>query len=421
MSPTTSTLTRVDKPNELFSRSEVEQILSNIMNSNVAASLLEYNVSPECGPTGYLGEYFHLELKYKFLELNDAIQTTRVFVKSLPYQNPKMTAFIEACGMLTKEAAIYEQLLNELRKLTPSVWCAQCYFTRRDLFVMQNIVDMGYEPLLDPAEFLTQAQMDVLLKSLAIMHAYSITYETRNQVNIGEQLHDVLREMTVTPDVVFYTAGVRAILAVARVHPVYQSETLQKFIAEELPLHMDSVYEMVNPSKKYRNVFCHRDLWGGNFFFNKSKPATEPVVLVDYQLARYSAPAIDVLMAVYMNITPQQRKTMKDWCYDSYYNYFAEELKQQGLTAAEQISRSELEQSLKELELFGALYNCISATILRVPGDYLKDLKLNHPDAFHRYTNVDRVAEVLELLKIDKAFRDYIFECVDEMIRLLLL
>uniref|UniRef100_A0A0K8ULH1 CHK kinase-like domain-containing protein n=1 Tax=Bactrocera latifrons TaxID=174628 RepID=A0A0K8ULH1_BACLA len=217
------------------------------------------------------------------------------------------------------------------------------------------------------------------------------------------------------------TIFLQAILAVARVHPVYQSETLQKFIAEELPLHMDSVYEMVNPSKKYRNVFCHRDLWGGNFFFNKSKPATEPVVLVDYQLARYSAPAIDVLMAVYMNITPQQRKTMKDWCYDSYYNYFAEELKQQGLTAAEQISRSELEQSLKELELFGALYNCISATILRVPGDYLKDLKLNHPDAFHRYTNVDRVAEVLELLKIDKAFRDYIFECVDEMIRLLLL
>lgn len=212
----------------------------------------------------------------------------------------------------------------------------------------------------------------------------------------------------------------QAILAVARVHPAYQCETLQKFIAEELPQRMDNVYEMVNPSKKYRNVFCHRDLWGGNLFFNKFKPDTEPVVLVDYQLARYSPPAIDVLMAVYLNITPQQRKTMKHWCYDRYYNYFAGELKKQGLSAEQLISRSEFEQSLQELELFGALYNCISATILRVPGDYLKDLKLNHPDAFHRYTNVDRVEEVLELLKIDKTFRDYIFECVDEMISLLL-
>lgn len=183
---------------------------------------------------------------------------------------------------------------------------------------------------------------------------------------------------------------------------------------------MNSVYEMVNPSKKYRNVFCHRDLWGGNLFFNKSQPNTDSVVLVDYQLARYSPPAIDVLMTVYLNITPQQRRTMKHWYCDRYYNYFADELKRQGLSADGQISRSEFEQSLKELELFGALYNCISATILRVPGDYLKDLKLNHPDAFHRYTNVDRVKEVLELLEKDKKFRDYIFECVEEMIWLLL-
>lgn len=74
---------------------------------------------------------------------------------------------------------------------------------------MQNIVDMGYEPVQEPAEFLTESQMNVLLKSLATMHACSIVYEERNRLSIGEELNDVLREMTVTPDVVFYTAGVR--------------------------------------------------------------------------------------------------------------------------------------------------------------------------------------------------------------------
>uniref|UniRef100_W8C7X0 CHK kinase-like domain-containing protein n=1 Tax=Ceratitis capitata TaxID=7213 RepID=W8C7X0_CERCA len=418
MSPTT-TIERGNAQNELFSRSEVERILSNMLKSKTSGLLLEYEVVPECGPTGYLGEYFHLQLKYRTAESSNT-QTTRLFVKTLPYQNPKMTAFIEACGMLTKEAAIYERLLNELRKLTTTIWCAECYFTRRDLFVMQNIVDMGYEPVQEPAEFLTESQMNVLLKSLATMHACSIVYEERNRLSIGEELNDVLREMTVTPDVVFYTAGVRAILAVVRVHPAYQCEVMQKFIADELPRQLDSVYEMVNPSRKYRNVFCHRDLWGGNFFFNKSQPDKQPVVLVDYQLARYSPPAIDVLMTIYLNITPQQRGAMKQQCYETYYNYFAAELKQQGLDAAQQLSRSEFVQSLQALELFGALYNCISATILRVPGDYLKNLKLNHPDAFHRYTNVDRVKEVLELLKIDRKFREYIFECIDEMMHLLL-
>ncbi|XP_036329240.1 uncharacterized protein LOC118741392 [Rhagoletis pomonella] len=418
MSPT-STLQPPKTQNGLFSRTEVEEILSNMLGSNAAGRLLTYEVVPECGPTGYLGEYFHLQLQYRIDECTD-VQTKRVFVKSLPYHNPKMTAFIEECGMLTKEAAIYERLLNELRKMTTNIWCAQCYFTRRDLFVMQNIVDLGYEPVENPAEFLTQSQMDVLLKSLATMHASSITYEERKQVDIGEQLKNVLREMTVSPKVVFYTAGVRAVLAVARVHPAFQSEALQKFIADELPRHLDSVYEMVNPSSKYRNVFCHRDLWGGNLFFSKSQPDAEPVVLVDYQLARYSPPAIDVLMVVYLNITPQQRKTLKYWYYDRYYNYFADELKRQGVDAEQQLSRNEFEQSLKSLELFGALYNCISATILRVPGDYLKNLKLNHPDAFHRYTNVDRVNEVLELLKLDVKFKEYIFDCIEEMMHLLL-
>ncbi|XP_054743985.1 uncharacterized protein LOC129248456 [Anastrepha obliqua] len=419
MSPT-SALQRAQTQNELFSHAEVAEILNNMLQSESAGLLVSYEVVSECGPTGYLGEYFHLQLKYKIGESND-IQTTRVFVKSLPYHNPKMTAFIEDCGMFTKEAAIYERLLNELRKLTTTIWCAQCYFTRRDLFVMQNIVDLGYEPVQDPAEFLTQSQMDVLLKSLATMHACSITYEERNQVNIGEQLRDVLREMTVSPKVVFYTAGVKAVLAVARVHPAYQCEVLQKFIAEELPSRLDSVYEMVNPSKNYRNVFCHRDLWGGNLFFHKSQPDKEPVVLVDFQLARYSPPAIDVLMAVYLNVTPQQRKAgLKEWYYDRYYSYFADELKRQGLEAEQLLSRHQFKQSLKSLELFGALYNCISATILRVPGDYLKNLKLNHPDAFHRYTNVDRVNEVLELLQMDKKFKAYIFECIEEMLHLLL-
>ncbi|XP_036330009.1 uncharacterized protein LOC118742155 [Rhagoletis pomonella] len=132
MSPT-STLQSAKTQNGLFSRAEVEEILSNMLGSNAAGRLLTYEVVPECGPTGYLGEYFHLQLQYRIDEGTD-VQTKRVFVKSLPYHNPKMTAFIEECGMLTKEAAIYERLLNELRKLTTNIWCAQCYFTRRDLF-----------------------------------------------------------------------------------------------------------------------------------------------------------------------------------------------------------------------------------------------------------------------------------------------
>lgn len=201
---------------------------------------------------------------------------------------------------------------------------------------------------------------------------------------------------------------------------MYQAEPLQNFIKTRLPSILDTVYDMVNPSAKYYNVFCHRDVWGGNVFFAKDKPYEKGAVFVDFQLCRYSPAAIDVLMTLYINMKPEERKAVEKECHQLYYENFTQELSTMSLKAGDIISYEEFESSLKDLALFGALYNCIAATILRVPGDYLKDMKLNRPDDFHRYTNVDRTDEVLELVKIDADFRDYMLECIDDMMELIL-
>lgn len=78
-----------------------------------------------------------------------------------------------------------------------------------DLFVMQNIVDLGYEPLKDVAKFLNIQEVKTILRGLATMHASSIAFEQQKELNIGELLHDVLYEVTVSPKVVWYTAGIK--------------------------------------------------------------------------------------------------------------------------------------------------------------------------------------------------------------------
>ncbi|XP_073822386.1 uncharacterized protein [Musca autumnalis] len=405
---------------DLVTREECEQILKKILDEQgVVGELKEYEIVPELSTIGYLGEYFHLHLRY--LKAGETELTRlRLFIKSKPYQNPDMSDFIERSGMLKKEATLYQKLLNELRKLTPNIWCAQCYLVKPDLFVMQNIVDLGYEPLQDSSVFLNKQQICSILKGLASMHACSVGYEQIHNIKIGEQLKDVLYEVTVNPKVVWYTAGIKATLAVALKHPHYQSEPLQQFIKNNLPSILDTVYDMVNPSSKYSNVFCHRDVWGGNVFFAKERPYEKGAAFVDFQLCRYSPAAIDVLMTLYMNIKPSERKQIEKECHAIYYQQFCEELSLMSLEPKEFMTFEAFEQSLKDLALFGALYNCIAATILRVPGDYLRDMKLNRPDDFHRYTNVDRTDEVLELVKIDADFRDYMLECIDDMMELVL-
>ncbi|XP_061398999.1 uncharacterized protein LOC133334683, partial [Musca vetustissima] len=406
---------------DLVTREECEQILEKILKEqgDIKGVLKEYEIVPELSTIGYLGEYFHLHLKYQKEGDNDFTHI-RLFVKTKPYQNPDMSDFIERSGMLKKEATLYQRLLNELKKLTPNIWCAQCYLVKPDLFVMQNIVDLGYEPMKDSSVFLNKPQICSILKGLASMHACSVGYEQKNKIKIGEELKDVLYEVTVNPKVVWYTAGIKATLAVTLKHPNYQTEPLQEFIKNRLPSILDTVYDMVNPSSKYYNVFCHRDVWGGNVFFAKENPYEKGAAFVDFQLCRYSPAAIDVLMTLYMNIKPSERKQIERECYAVYYQQFQEELSKMSLKASDFMTYEEFEKSLKDLALFGALYNCIAATILRVPGDYLRDMKLNRPDDFHRYTNVDRTDEVLELVKIDADFREYMLECIDDMMELVL-
>ncbi|XP_005184251.2 uncharacterized protein LOC101895906 [Musca domestica] len=406
---------------DLVTREECEEILEKILKEQGIAGgqLKECEIVPELSTIGYLGEYFHLHLRYQKAEENE-LSHIRLFVKTKPYQNPDMSDFIERSGMLTKEATLYQKLLNELKKLTPNIWCAQCYLVKPDLFVMQNILDLGYKPMKDSSVFLNKPQICSILKGLASMHACSVGYEKKNQIKIGDQLKDVLYEVTVNPKVVWYTAGIKAVLAVALKHPNYQSEPLQEFIKSRLPSILDTVYDMVNPSTKYNNVFCHRDVWGGNVFFAKDEPYSKGAAFVDFQLCRYSPAAIDVLMTLYMSIKPSDRKQIEKECHEIYYQQFKEELSRMSLNAEDFMTYGEFENSLKDLALFGALYNCIAATILRVPGDYLRDMKLNRPDDFHRYTNVDRTDEVLELVKIDVNFRDYMLECIDDMMELVL-
>lgn len=177
---------------------------------------------------------------------------------------------------------------------------------------------------------------------------------------------------------------------------------------------------MVNPSSKYRNVFCHRDPWGGNVFFSKKAPSETATIFVDFQLCRYSPPAIDVLFAIYLNIRPKERVPLEDQYYSWYYECFAKELQEMGLNADAHINWSQFAESVKELQLFGALYNCIAATILRVPDDYLKNMKETRPVDFHRYTNIDRTEEVLKLVSSHSEFREYMYDCIEDMMQVVL-
>jgi len=93
--------------------------------------------------------------------------------------------------------------------LAEHLWCAKCYFARDDLFVMQNIEDLGYVSLPSGTRFLIEDQMRPIFKALATLHASSVAYERSHRVTIGVQFRKWLDEKSIDADIPWWTTGVK--------------------------------------------------------------------------------------------------------------------------------------------------------------------------------------------------------------------
>lgn len=124
-------------------------------------------------------------------------------------------------------------------------------------------------------------------------------------------------------------------------------------------------------------------------------------------------------MASYLNLEPKERKKLLPQLTSHYHGYLLNELKAMGIDAErEQLGRAHFEQSLEDFALFGAIYNCISATVLRLPDNYLKKLKDEHKAEYHIFCNVDRTIVLNSLMKEHKEFSSYIYDCVEDLLEL---
>ncbi|KAH8419438.1 hypothetical protein KR222_011771 [Zaprionus bogoriensis] len=382
----------------LLSHVECLTILKNFLNAqDELVNLVDYQLKRDTSSIGYLGDYYALTLSY----CTAAAKTPReqqFFVKALPQQSDE----VEKEAIFAKEAWLYETLLGEMQKHSKIKWSPKCYYSRSDLCVLENVKLSGYCGV--RATLLSEEQLHQLLRTLAAFHAASLVYEQRSGINIGREFGHRLREFTVAPHIAWFTTGLSAILAVLRSLPQYQSARHREFIDCQLTGILERVYAQVEPSSKYRNVLCHRDLWAGNIFFPVQPQ--DAVLLVDFQTCRYTPPAIDLCFSLYLNLMPSERRRLETKCIDFYYSRLRQHLEDSGLQTEQLLPKSELLQSYEEFRLFGVVYNAVAATIVKVPPAFVTN----------EFKYIDRSGIILDYMRENSEFRDAMEKCcVDVM------
>lgn len=136
----------------------------------------------------------------------------------------------------------------------------------------------------------------------------------------------------------------------------------------------DSFLELCHPSRKYRNAISHRDLWANNILFKKNHLG-EPTgsCLIDYQLTRYSPPALDIVMALYLTSDRRTRKHLNHMI-RAYHEELAAVLQEEGLDVNQCLPLEELETSVTEAMPVGLVYSMLFLTLVLLSDDVMENL-----------------------------------------------
>lgn len=175
--------------------------------------------------------------------------------------------------------------------------------------------------------------------------------------------------------------------------------------------------EFADPSQHLRNVLCHRDSWNGNIFWEYDKESQEPVGcrMVDFQLMRYSPPALDVLNFLYNNFDDRRRRDQEiPELLKYYHNSLRMELKRLKLPE-DLITVEEFQEDCQKALLPVLTLKAICVPLLKLPQGWAAQMRAGEPEKFDGYMNSDRTEMFERVSETDSSYRDKILLPIQEI------
>ncbi|XP_049801368.1 uncharacterized protein LOC126236257 [Schistocerca nitens] len=349
---------------------------------------------------GFMGDHLKLRTSVSLGDKESRGTKTielQFFVKSVPLDDAYRRSFAMASVAYQKEVLYYGDLLRDVQKhLRCSEYEAatylgtvpKCYYLRPDLLVLEDLALAGYH-MLDPMKPLDVHQCECVLKALARLHATSIVFEEREGRLLADKYpllgHETLYRWE--PGSQLYLAQVasrRATHILLDLVPRFAPGTPHnEKLHSLLDTVMESIYELLKPSDKYRNVLCHRDLWVNNMLFAEDTKGELSVRFVDFQTLRLEPPAHDVVPFLHLVTECDLRRIHGQRLLELYHQTLADVLRQHDLDIDSLLPLQIFLQSCedtKPLAVVLAAY-VLQFTMLPQPKDFdLESLVLDRND-----------------------------------------
>lgn len=317
----------------------------------------------------YTSIIYRIELKYKHDCNANKTEETRLILKTL--------SSVEILVKFLIESKIFEKETIMLQTVIPSMYrlledklpdqkiqplSAYCYRSDEPhTLILEDLTILGFK-MADRHSRLDLEHCIVALKGLAKFHALSVALNDKDPSILETFKSESIfieknRELMKS----FTQSTFDALINVIGRWNGY--EKYGEKIRAVIPIIFDRLVEAVTPKPNSLNVLTHGDCWVNNMMFHYSPETEQPdgVSFIDFQLSRFSSPALDLQYFIYTSPNENVRSQKTEYLIEVYHKELCDNL--ENLNQSDKmITLEELKKEFEEKAFFGFNTACTVLT-----------------------------------------------------------
>lgn len=391
---------------------------------NCTWHVLSYKHKPiSDSPSGFLGHHRFLvvDVQVKGENGTPVVHKIRFFTKSAPVEVASRMAYMEQFGVFEKEITVYRDVLPRLQDIFSGM-APKCYYADNNLLVFEDLQHSGFRMAAGRDGLLDYNHLQCTLKTLAALHAASIVFDVRGKYRLNQIFARAVEE-NAYPSISDkehvryknFANGVKVFAELIKQMPKYQKQL--DYILAKIKTKMSIIFELAQTSKTLCNVFSHGDLWANNVMFQYGKYGEIPIQsrLVDFQLARYAPPMMDVITILTIPTSREFRSKYLMELLQDYYRFMQEFLKRENLCLEDFLSKEEFWQTFEEYRIAGLIESCLFSHLTILPPSSTQSLT-SSADGFSDFFDRKRVEICLDAFKNDQIYRERMTDMLEDFV-----